>query len=102
MSKNPQPSEKNKKVWSSNLVQFQKAKTSRAHATVECLHQKQKIPTEQHILDRYKTLASSVKNKKERVRIMASEIKQLWKRLNLPIQQGKSTVERKIENVVKN
>ena len=33
---------------------------------------------------------------------MIKEVKILWKKLNLPIQQSKSTVERKIENALKN
>ena len=59
-----------------------------------------KIPKEQHILDRYKTLASELKSKKKRTLIQAGEVRQLWKNLSLPIQQGKSTFERKIENVI--
>ena len=34
--------------------------------------------------------------------IVIKEVKILWKKRNLPIQQSKSTVERKIENVLKN
>lgn len=101
MSKNAPPTEKNKKIWSSNLVRFQKGKTSRKHTTVESLNQLLKIPKEQNILDRYRTLASHVKSRKKRITMIAGEIKQLWKNLNLPIQQGKSTVERKIENVIR-
>ena len=101
MSKNAPPSDKNKKTWTANLMQFQYGKTSRRHTTVECLSQMSKIPKEQHILDRYKTLASGVKSKKKRTQILAGEVRQLWKNLTLPIQQGKSTVERKIENVIK-
>ena len=101
MSKNAPPSEKNKKIWSSNLVRFQKGKTSRKHNTVDSLDQMRKIPMEQHILDRYKTLVSGVKSRKERIVLIAGEVNHLRKKLNLPIQQGKSTVERKIENVTK-
>ena len=101
MSKNAPPSDKNKKTWTTNLLQFQYGKTSRRHTTVECLRQMSKIPKKQHILDRYKTLASGVKSKKKRTQIFAGEVRQLWKNLTLPIQQGKSTVERKIENVIK-
>ena len=60
-----------------------------------------KIPKEQHILDRCKTLASGLKSKKKGTLIVAVEVRQLWKNLSLPIQLGKSTVERKIENVIK-
>ena len=60
-----------------------------------------KIPNEQHILDRYKTLALGLKSKNKRTLILAGEVRQLWKNLSLPIQQGRSTVERKIENVIK-
>ena len=101
MSKNAPPSTKNKKTSTTNLMQFQYGKTSRRHTTVECLSQMSKIPKEQHILDRYKTLASGVKNKKKRTQILAGEVRQLWKNLTFPIQLGKSTVERKIENVIK-
>ena len=101
MSKNAPPSDKNKKIWTTNLMQYQFGKTSRRHTTVEYHSQMSKIPKEQHILDRYKTLASGVRRKKKRTQILAGEIRQLWKNLTLPIQQGKSTVERKIENVIK-
>ena len=101
MLKNAPHSDKNKKTWTANLMQFQYGKTSRRHTTVECLSQMNKIPKEQHILERYKTLASGVKSKKKRTQILAGEVRQLWKNLTLPIQQGKSTVERKIENVIK-
>ena len=101
MSKNAPPSEKNKKIWSSNLVRFKKGKTSRKHATVGSLNQMQRLPMEPDILDRYQTLASAVKSRKERIVLIAGEVKHLWKKLNLPMQQGKSTVERKIENVIK-
>ena len=89
------------KTWTTNLMQFQYGKTSRRHTTVECFSQMSKIPKEQHILDRYKTLASRVNSKKKRTQILAGEVRQLWKNLTLPIQQGKSTAERKIENVIK-
>ena len=32
---------------------------------------------------------------------VVKEVKILWKKLNLPLQQGKSVVERKVENVLK-
>ena len=100
MSKNAPPSEKNKKVWSSNLVRFQEGKSSRKHTTTESLNQMHGIPQEQQILDRYKTLASRIKSKKERIVVIAGEVREVWKKLNLPIQQGKSTVERKLDNVI--
>jgi len=99
--KAPSATERNKKVWSSNLVQFQKAKNSRKHNTVSSLDTMSKMPMELHILNRFKTLASTLKGKKERVLIIAEEVKNLWRKLNFPIQQGKSSVERKIENVIK-
>ena len=101
MSKKAPPTDKNKKTWTANLMRFQYGKTSRRSTTVESLGQMSKFPKEQHILDRYKTLASGVKSKKKRTLILAGEVRQLWKNLSLPIQQGKSTVERKIENVIK-
>ena len=45
-------------------------------------------------------MAANVKSRQERVVIVVKEVKILWKKLNLPIQKGKSTVERKIENVL--
>lgn len=101
MSKNSLPSDFNKKLWESNLVRFEKAKNSRKYAKiVDSLDQINKMPTEQHILDRFKCLAANVKSRQERVVIVVKEVKILWKKLNLPIQKGKSTVERKIENVL--
>ena len=101
MSKNAPPADKNKKTWTENLVPFQYGKTSRRHTIVESLDQMSKIPKEQHILDRYKTLASGLKSKKKRTLILAGEVRQLCKNLSLPIQQGKSTVEQKVESVIK-
>ena len=100
MSKNAPLTDKNKKTWTANLMPFQYGKTSRRHTTVESLSQVSKIPKKQHILDRYKTLASGLKIKK-RTLILAGEERQLWKNLSFPIQQAKATVERKIENVIK-
>ncbi|ESN95535.1 hypothetical protein HELRODRAFT_179310 [Helobdella robusta] len=101
MSKNSLPLDLNKKLWESNLVRFEKAKNSKKYAKiVDSLDQMNKMPTEQHILDRFKCLAANVKSRQERVVIVIKEVKILWKKLNLPIQKGKSTVERKIENVL--
>ncbi|ESO01391.1 hypothetical protein HELRODRAFT_174947 [Helobdella robusta] len=100
MSKNSLPSDLNKKQWESNLVRFEAAKNSKKYAKiVDSLDQMNKMPTEQHILDRFKCWAANVKSRQERVVIVVKEVK-IWKKLNLPIQKGKSTVERKIENVL--
>ena len=58
-----------------------------------------KMQTEKLILDRFKCLAANVKNRLGRVVTVVKEIKTLWKKLNLA--QGKSTMESKIENVLK-
>ncbi|ESO12668.1 hypothetical protein HELRODRAFT_159245 [Helobdella robusta] len=101
MSKNSLPSDLNKKLWESNLVRFGTAKNSKKYAKiVDSLDQMNKMPTEQHILDSFKCLAANVKSRQERVVIVVKEVKILWKKLNLPIQKGKSTVERKTENVL--
>ena len=60
-----------------------------------------KMLIEQLILDRFKCLAANVKSRLERIVIVIKEAKILWKKLNFPIQQGKSTVERKTVNVQK-
>ena len=97
MSKKSLPSELNKKQWESNLVRFEKAKNPRKYTeVVDSLDHMNKMPTEQLILDRFKCLAANVKSRQERVVIVIKEVKILWKKLNLPIQRGKSTVERKI------
>ena len=103
-SKNSLLSELNKKTkqWVSNLVRLEKAKNARKYTkVVDRLDQMNKMPTEQLILDIFKFLAVTVKIKQERVGIVVKEVKILWKKLNLSIQQDKSTVERKIENVLK-
>ena len=82
MSKNAPLTDKNKKTWTANLMHFQHGKTSRRHTTVESLSQMSKIPKEQHILDRYKTLALGLKSKKKRTLILAGEVRQLWKNLS--------------------
>ncbi|ESO00226.1 hypothetical protein HELRODRAFT_176069 [Helobdella robusta] len=101
MSKNSLPSDLNKKLWESNLVRFETAKNSKKYAKiVDILDQMNKMPTKQHILNRFKCLAANVKSRQERVVIVVKEVKILWKKLNLPIQKGKSTVERKTEHVL--
>ena len=85
MSKNAPPTNKNKKTRTANLMRFQYGKTSRWQTTVESLGQMSKIPKEQHILNRYKTLVSGLKSKKKRILILAGEVRQLWKNLSLPI-----------------
>lgn len=82
MSKNAPAAEKNKRIWSSNLVRFRKRMKSRKHSTLENLDQMRKIPTELiFILNRHKTLASDVKGRKKRIAQRASEEKQLWKKM---------------------
>ena len=101
MAKNATLSDQAKKIWSSNLVQFGKVKTSRTHSTVKNLSQMHKMPTEQQILDRYKTLAAHTKSKNKRIVMIADEVRKLWKKLNLPVQKVKSTIKRKVENLIK-
>ena len=60
-----------------------------------------KMLIEQLILDIFKCLAANVKSRLERIVIVIKEAKILWKKLSFPIQQGKSTVERKTDNVQK-
>ena len=77
MSKNASPTDKNKKTSTANLMRFQYGKTSRQNTTVESLSQMSKFPKEQHILDRYKTLALGMNSKKKRTLILADEVRQL-------------------------
>ena len=101
MSKNSLPSELNKKQWESNLARSEKAKNARKYTkVVDSLSQMNNMPTEQLILDRIKCLTANLKSRQERVVIVVKEVK-IWEKLNFPIQQDKSTVERKILNVLK-
>ena len=72
---------------------FQYGKASRRHTTLESLSQINKIPTEQHIINRYKFLALEVKNKSKRALILKDEVRKLC----LPMQQGKSTDKQKLK-----
>ena len=79
MSKTAPPSDENNKTWTANLMRFQYGKISRLHATMESLSQMSKFPKEQHIMDRYKTLALGVKSKKKKTLILSGEVRQLHK-----------------------
>ena len=78
--------EKNKKTWRKNLVQFQ-APSRRGNVAVydAPLSDRSRMPLKSHVIGRFKSLESIAKERKERVGLIAVELKSLWSMtLNFP------------------
>ena len=78
--------EKNKETWANNLVQFQAAPRRGNVAVYEApLSDRSRMPTKSHVMGRFKYLQSVAKERRERVNLIADEIKTLWSAtLNFP------------------
>lgn len=78
--------EKNKKTWTKNLVQFQGPSRRRNVAIYEApLSERSRIPLKKHVIGRFKFLESTAKERRERIGLIAGELKTLWsKTLNFP------------------
>lgn len=84
--KSSSTTEKNKETWRKNLVQFQ-APSRRGNVAIheEPLSARSRMPLKSHVMGRFKSLESIAKERKERVGLIAVELKALWSTtLNFP------------------
>ncbi|QQP40599.1 Uncharacterized protein FKW44_014704, partial [Caligus rogercresseyi] len=84
--KSSSTTEKNKETWRMNLVQFQ-APSRRGNVAIheEPLSDRSRMPLKSHVMGRFKSLESIAKERKERVGLIAVELKALWRTtLNFP------------------
>ena len=84
--KSSSTTEKNKETWTNNLVQFQAVPRRGNVAVHEApLSDRSRMPTKSHVMGRFKSLQSVAKKRRERVNLIADEIKTLWSAtLNFP------------------
>ncbi|XP_033001400.1 uncharacterized protein LOC117044702 [Lacerta agilis] len=78
--------EKNKEIWTKNLVQFQ-APSSRGNVAIyeAPLSERSCMPLKNHVIGRFKFLESTAKERRERISLIAVELKALWRKtLNFP------------------
>ena len=95
--------EKNKDVWSNNLVKFQESHRNRGSILLEVssLTDKCRIPLTTHIVGRYQFLGEEIKGRKQRVTEIAKEIISLGKnKLNFP-HVSDQAVHSRIDKVMK-
>ena len=78
--------EKNKETWTKNLVQFQAPSRRGNVAIYEApLSERSRMPLKKHVIGRFKFLESTAKERRERIGLIAVELKALWsKTLNFP------------------
>jgi hypothetical protein len=78
--------EKNKETWTKNLVQFQAPSRRGNMAIYEAsLSERSRMPQKNHVIGRFKFLESTAKERRERIGLIAVELKALWsKTLNFP------------------
>ena len=79
--------ERNKKTWEKNLIPFQESHKKRRAVPLEeqSLENNSRIPLKIQIVGRYLFLASSIKGRKERLKVISREVTRLWEnRLNFP------------------
>ena len=78
--------EKNKETWTKNLVQFQAPSRRGNVAIYEApLSERSRMPLKNHVIGRFKFLESTAKERRERIGLIAVELKALWsKTLNFP------------------
>ncbi|QQP39678.1 Uncharacterized protein FKW44_013477, partial [Caligus rogercresseyi] len=84
--KSSSTTEKNKETWRNNLVQFQ-APSRRGNVAIheEPLSDRSRMSLKSHVMGRFKSLESIAKERKERVGLIAVELKALWRTtLNFP------------------
>jgi hypothetical protein len=92
---------KNKEVWTRNLVKFQHS--IRKRGKIGLLHDSlaslSRLPKENMIIGRYKALSEKVRSRTNRIKSISEEIKLLWNKLNFPILSPQAVL-RKIERVI--
>ena len=94
--------EKNKKTWTNNLVQFQAPSRRGNVAVYEApLSERSRMPLKIHVVGRFKFLESTAKERRERIGLIVVELKALWsKTLNFP-HVSDQAICAKLENLLK-
>jgi len=95
--------QKNKDIWTANLVQFQQSQKRRGPVPVEecSLEEKCRMPHQMQIIGRYQFMAANIKGRKERIVEILKEVKTLWKhKLNFP-HVSDQVIQAKLEKVLK-
>lgn len=94
--------EKNKKIWAKNLVQFQAPSRRGNVAIYEApLSERSRMPLKNHVIGRFKFLESTAKERRKRIGLIAVEIKALWRKtLNFP-HVSDQAICAKLENLLK-
>jgi hypothetical protein len=93
--------DKNRTIWSENIVSFKNAMKLRngLPAVDRMLCQCNKMPKESDILGRFFFLANEIKSHDERFKVIKNELQLLWEKFNFPC-QSERTIMRKIATVV--
>ena len=79
--------QKNKDVWTNNLVKFEDSHKRRRMVPLEeySLEEKCRMPLQKQIIGRYHFLGPKIKGRKERIAEISKEVTKLWKnKLNFP------------------
>lgn len=95
--------ERNKSIWTRNLVRFEKSTKRRGDIALEetSLQEKNRIPLKVQIIGRYQFLGVQIKGRKERVAKISEEVSKLWQdKLNFPYVSIQA-IRSKIDNVLK-
>ena len=94
--------EDNRETWSKNITHFEKSTIvrGRVELVVRPLYERNRIPLKKHIYGRFQYLASNIKDTKERLKNILTEVKRLWTEvLNFPIITDQAVIA-KLEKVV--
>lgn len=99
--KSASTTERNKKIWTKNLIRFQESHKKRTIPLEEqSLENKIRIPLKIEIVGRYLFLGASVKGRKERIKEISKEVTSLWqKKLNFP-NLSNQVIQAKLEKVL--
>jgi hypothetical protein len=95
--------EKNKAIWSTNLVRYQETHAKRRSIQTEELpiSEKTRMPLKTHIMGRFQFLGIQVKGRKQRIAEICKEVTQLWEnKLNFP-HVSDQVIRTKIEKTLK-
>ena len=79
--------QKNKDIWTNNLVRFQQSHRRRRSGPSEesSLEEKCRMPLQMQIIGRYQFLGAEIKGRTERIAEISKEVTKLWKnKLNFP------------------
>ena len=72
-------STKNKNIWTKNLIRFQDSIKKRGSIEENSLKNNSKIPNTFQVVCRYLFLGATIKGRKERLKVIETEIITLWR-----------------------